>query len=716
MHLFKLLSIEFSKLASNKAILFSVIAALLVPVLYGGILLSATWGPYDNLSNLPVAVVNEDEGAISGEEAINVGDQLVSNLKEGNDLGWKFVSSTDAMRGLEQNDYYMAIIIPEDFSQRVTTVMEPNPQKLELEYIQNEGLNFLASSITKTATERIREKLANTITENYTSKVFTSLGDVSEGFEKAADGSARLSDGTSQLNDGTEKLLNSVTSKQSDITKLANGSQQLKDGTALLLEKLEGKSGDISKLADGSAELHDGTVRLKDGTSQILAGLQKAESGSEELKNGVASNLAPGARAVADGTVRLKGGSAELAAGAKELVAGLEKFGDANPSTKLPPYADSYNQIVEGAKRLSKGLDSLASKSVKLSDGAVKVSSGIDEKVVPGTAALHDGLNKLVAGQQKVDQGAGKLEDGAQQIEDGNAKVEKGWNDLIDGVSKLDIGAGKIADGNSAVDEGWQKLATGAEKLNDGAVKVNDGSEQLASGLKEGAEKTSGIETGDENVGMFSSPVQLKGKELNQYEHYRDSTAPYILTLGLFVGILIMSMFINFTRPAHISSLSWFITKFLKLASLAVVQAILLMMVVLFILKVNVTNPFGLIFFAIVVSIVFSAIVLFLASFGGNIGRFIAIGFVILQLSITGANLPIEMLPDNLRALSEYLPFTYSIAGFKSVITLDSISGMMWNMSILLTYLIVFAGLSYAVFLFKKQKTKEHQQNQVAVL
>ncbi|MCF6138494.1 YhgE/Pip domain-containing protein [Pseudalkalibacillus berkeleyi] len=713
MQLFKLISTEFSKLAANKGILFSVIAALLVPVLYGGILLSATWGPYDNLSNLPVAVVNEDQGAVSENESINVGSELVMNLKEGKNLGWKFVNSADAMRGLEQNEYYMAIIIPKDFSQRVTTVMEPDPQKLELEYIQNEGLNFLASKVTETASQRIREQLANTITENYTSKVFSSLGDVSEGFEKAADGSARLSDGTGQLNEGTEKLLNSVTTKQSDITRLADGSQQLKDGTSLLLEKLQGKSSDISKLADGSERLHDGTVTLKDGTGKLLNGLQKAETGSEELKNGVATNLAPGARKVADGTIRLKGGSAELAAGAEKLVAGLEEFGAKNPSTQVPPYDESYQKIIDGAKKISNGLNSLSSKSVKLSDGAVTVADGIDNKVVPGTAKLHDGLNQLVEGQQKIDNGAAKLEDGAQKVADGNGKVETGWNELITGVSKLDTGAGKIADGNEAVDEGWKKLSTGAEKLNNGAGKVNDGSEKLASGLKEGAEKTSGIETGDDNAGMFSSPVKLKSKSVNEYEHYRDSTAPYVLTLGLFVGILIMSLFIKFKRPAHTSSIDWFITKFLKLSSLAVVQAILLMLVVLFVLGVNVTNPIGLVFFAIVVSIVFSAIVLFLASLGGNIGRFLAIGFVILQLSITGANLPIEMLPNFHRSLSEFLPFTYSIAGFKSVITLNDLGGMITNMSILLTYLIIFAGLSYVVFLFKKQKAHKSKDADV---
>ncbi|GAM15779.1 YhgE/Pip domain-containing protein [Mesobacillus selenatarsenatis] len=96
MNWFSLFLAQMTQLASNKGVLYSVIAALLVPIVYGGILLSPDWGPYDNLSNLPVAVVNNDKGAMSGDEALNVGEDLVADLKKSNDLGWKFVDSEEA--------------------------------------------------------------------------------------------------------------------------------------------------------------------------------------------------------------------------------------------------------------------------------------------------------------------------------------------------------------------------------------------------------------------------------------------------------------------------------------------------------------------------------------------------------------------------------------------------------------------------------------------
>lgn len=704
MNLVKLFFNESAKLSANKAILCSIIAALLVPVVYSGILLSATWGPYDHLSNLPVAVVNNDRGAAAGDQAIHVGNDLIANMKEGKDLGWRFVNSTEAMKGLQNNEYYMAIIIPEDFSERVTTVLDPNPKKLELEYIQNEGLNFLASKVTETAAQKMREKLADTITQKYVTNMFASLGEVSEGFGEAADGSSKLLEGTDQLHKGTNELAASVTSKQSDISKLANGTRELKSGTGLLLHNLQGKSGDIHKLASGADQLHGGLVTLKSGSSQILDGLEKAEAGSEELKTGVSERLVPGSRKVADGTGRLKDGSSKLAAGADRLVAGLEEYKKANPTVNIGPY---YQQILDGAKEISSGLNNLSAKSVALNEGAVSVADGIAYNLAPGTVELNEGLNQLLAGQSKLDQGAAKLEAGAKQIADGNSAVDKGWNELISGVTKLDSGAAKISDGNSKVDEGWRKLSQGATKLNDGAGKLNEGSEKLTSGLKSGAEKTGKLNTENDNINMFSSPVKLKSKTVNEYEYYRDSTAPYVITLGLFVGILIMSLFINFKRPHFISGFNWFLVKFLHLAALSIGQAILLLITVLFVLKVNVSNPGGLILLSLIVSAAFAAIVLFLAALGGNIGRFIALGLVIMQLSITGANLPIEMLPENLRTISEYMPFTYSIAGFKSVITLNDFGTAIYNMTILLTFFIVFSLLAFLVFNFKGNRVQD---------
>ncbi len=223
---------RFASLRQSRGFWVSVIAVLLVPLLYGLIMLTPSWGPYDNLSNLPVAVVNNDAGTVNDGKEVNVGKDLEAKLKAGNDLGWEFVNSSQAQRGLKDNDYYMVIEIPEDFSRKVATVMDENPEKPELKYIQNEGLHFIAATATNTAIEKISNQLSNEITETYTETVFASLGDVEEGFSEGAEGAKKLNDGSVKLQDGTGTLLTSLTGKAGDINKLADGANQVAAGNA----------------------------------------------------------------------------------------------------------------------------------------------------------------------------------------------------------------------------------------------------------------------------------------------------------------------------------------------------------------------------------------------------------------------------------------------------------------------------------------------------
>ncbi|WP_240338367.1 YhgE/Pip domain-containing protein [Peribacillus alkalitolerans] len=273
MNAFRLLGMELSKLKEQKGLLFSLLGVLLIPLVYAAILLSSTWGPYDYLNNLPVAVVNKDQGAQSGDKPINVGEDLVADLKKTNTLGWEFVSDEEAKKGLDSQKYYMVIEIPEDFSQKVTTVLDANPQVPDLKYVQNEGLNFMAAQVTRSATEKIREQLGNKITETYASNLFSKFGDISSGFKSGADGSQKIYDGTSQLSNGTGQLLQSLTDKTADIQKLADGSEKAENGAGQLLSSIKGGTGDINKLAAGSKQIDQGAGQLKEGSGKVLVGL-----------------------------------------------------------------------------------------------------------------------------------------------------------------------------------------------------------------------------------------------------------------------------------------------------------------------------------------------------------------------------------------------------------------------------------------------------------
>jgi putative membrane protein len=353
-----------------------------------------------------------------------------------------------------------------------------------------------------------------------------------------------------------------------------------------------------------------------------------------------------------------------------------------------------FTMLAAGTTQLNASWNEMLVKIPVMADGAAKISAG-NQTVNTGWQTLTSGVTQLQAGTS--------------QIAAGNATVNTGWQQVSAGASKLHIGSTQISDGTAAVHTGWGELTAGATQINDGVGRIEEGSNELATKLGEGAEKTGAINTKDANISMFSSPVKTVGEKVNSYQYYRDSTAPYIISLALFVGMIIMSFFVDFKKPAEIpaSKVSWFAGKYMKLSIFAISQALLVSIFSLLIIQLQVTNVFSFILFSIFVSMTFMTIIFFLVAFAGNIGRFIGLALIVAQLSITGANLPIQMLPELYRNLSQYLPLTYTNAGFRAVISLDDISYLWANTGILFIYFAIFAVLALCVFLFSRKNIED---------
>ena len=95
-------------------------AVLIIPFMYSFFYLKAYWNPYGkgNIDNLPIAIVNLDEGS-RGKEIIN-------GIKEKNTLKLSITNSEKADSGLNDGTYYAVITIPKDFSDSINSVSTSN--------------------------------------------------------------------------------------------------------------------------------------------------------------------------------------------------------------------------------------------------------------------------------------------------------------------------------------------------------------------------------------------------------------------------------------------------------------------------------------------------------------------------------------------------------------------------------------------------------------
>ncbi|HFI0708650.1 TPA: YhgE/Pip family protein [Streptococcus suis] len=318
--------------------LITIIGIACVPALYNVSFLTSMWDPYGRLDQLPVAVVNQDQSATFQDKTLTIGDDMVDNMKESKSLDFHFVSEKDAESGLEEGDYYMVITLPEDLSEKASSLLTDQPEHLTISYQTSKGHSFVASKMGESAMEKLKASVSETITETYTSAVFDSMGEIQSGMVEAADGSQQLTDGASQLETGSQTL-------SSGLSTLSSSGQSL---------------------VTGANQLATGVVSYTDGVNQAASGSQTLSSGLTTYTNGVAS--------LASGAEQLNANSSQLIAGVGQLQSG----------------AGQVEQLVTGANQLQAGLEQLAS-STSLS---AEQSSQI-QALLTGLPQLQVAINQL---------------------------------------------------------------------------------------------------------------------------------------------------------------------------------------------------------------------------------------------------------------------------------------------------------------------------------
>ena len=274
-----------------------------IPALYNLIFLSSMWDPYGKISDLPVAVVNQDQSAEINGKSVNLGKDLADEMAKGNDLDYHFVSDSMAQKGLKDETYFMEIKIPSDFSKNAGSLVSDKPTSSTIHYQTSKGHNFIASKMSDSAMEKLKEKVSKNITETYTKTIFENLTTLASGVTKAADGSDQLVDGSQTLKSGSSDI-------SSNLDKLATSSLTFKDGADTLNVGIGQYMAGVSTLKDGSASLSQAVTQYTDGAAQLANGTNQLATGTASLAAGVSqlSNSNPKIQELLDGSAALSKG------------------------------------------------------------------------------------------------------------------------------------------------------------------------------------------------------------------------------------------------------------------------------------------------------------------------------------------------------------------------------------------------------------------------
>jgi len=371
---------EWKAIFKKPTFIIVMIGVSLIPALYNIIFLSSMWDPYGQVSDLPVAVVNNDKEASYNGNSMSIGKDMVSNLEQNKSLDFHFVDEEEGKKGLENGDYFMVVTLPSDLSEKASSILTDHPEQMQIDYQTSSGHSFIASKMSDSAMTQLKQSVSTNVTETYTKAFFNKMVDLKDGMSQAASGSEKLTDGANQLVAGSQTLTTNLHSLADSSLTFSNGTEQFTKGLSSYVSGVE-------QLHLGLGNFNSGLVTYTGAVSQLDSGLGQLSSKSPELVGGIN---------------QLYTGVESYTGGVSQLNAGLNQF-----SSGVSAYTNGVGSLATGANQLSNQSATLRMGVEQLSEGIQQLSSKLDasSEQKDQINQLSSGLNQLNQAIQNIDVG-----------------------------------------------------------------------------------------------------------------------------------------------------------------------------------------------------------------------------------------------------------------------------------------------------------------------
>ena len=683
----KMLQAEWKHLFNNKILLISMAVISFIPILYSGFFLGSIWDPYGQTKNLPVAFVNEDKGASLNGKSLNVGESVEKKLKDNHDLGWEFVSKQQADEGVNSGHFYAVVTIPSDFSQKAASITESEPQQAVINFTTTPAKNYIGSLVSNQAAAKVKSSVSEQITQAYAKGILENLDKLGIGLDTAANGASTLHDGLGRLQSGTQTYVGGVKQLAVNQQSLTGGLAQLSDGSRKLQAGLGQLSNNLPTESQLS-QLSDGMKQLQSGINQLNASVSNPSPALVAQQNKVETDAQTLVQTIQDSRSDL------LAAGGTLQTLGTQAAASGSDSTTISlPQISSISQAFTKTKA-----------------------------IIAQTGTLREDLQTLTqqlsAQQTQLQAGVSTLNNGVNQLAPNAITAFNGYNRVRFANNQLLVGSASLTNGLSEAKSGSQKLANGASLLEsrsgaliDGTSQLTNGADTLANKLADASNRIKIQPTGATTQQQIANPVKSEMTEKGNVPNYGYALSPYVLSLSLFVGALVLNVIypIRKTFSEQESAIRWWLSKASVAGMAAFMQATILMLVMVFFLGLTPEHPAHFIGAIYLTSFAYMSIVSLLVIVLDNPGRFLAMVLLVLQLGSSEGTFPIQTANGFFQAINPLVPMTYSIRALRQAISggLDNAfyGGSMW---VLAGFLLVANLLTIGFFTYRGKRKFAH--------
>ena len=650
---------DFKKIFTNSMAIILVVGLSLLPSLYAWFNIYNNWDPYGNTGRMKVAVINNDEGAEIKGIPLDIGSQIITNLKSNDSIDWQFVSQDEGLEGVKAGKYYAGIEIPEGFSKSFTSILTSDFKRPEITYYANEKKNAIATKIT--------DKVVQTVqTEVNESFVTTVVDLINQMFGTIIEESDNLNSGMfGTLQDELDQAKSSVIALQSTLTSFdkvmglisnLDTSINSKDLKSLLnnTNDVINDTSDVIKVTQASVDSISSTIDK--GFTDTAASLKEAAEIIKKTNGEVTESskivLNQALEYCADAKVKIE----DLANILTELNNSLTQPIDLittlvnnlnDASKQLDTVIADINAILNG--NFSGRVDEVANKILTISNTMSTSGSDFKQNIQPKLKETITSLLGTMADLSNVITGLDKDSPEINKVVSAlNQSVEAG-DSMMDSVNTL--------------------ISTFLGQLDDLSDKIDKLSDSDIVNAVVNITTQNGGDLGE----FLACPVIVNTDKVYGIETYGSAMAPFYSTLALWVGgtILVAIVKVDVKKKKEFHNLKpthEYFGRGLTFVLIAMIQGLIICLGDLFFLQIQCYHPIKFIFAGVLGSAVMTFLIYSFAYTLGDIGKALAIIMLVVQIGGAGGTFPIDVTPQFFISINPYLPFTFVIEAMRECV------------------------------------------------
>lgn len=659
----------------NVIAMIVIMGVTVVPCLYAWFNIAGSWDPYSNTGNLKVAVASVDDGYEGSLIPIrlNLGDQVLSSLRENTQMDWVFTSEENAVSGVQSGEYYAAIVIPKDFSSKMMSIFSEDIQKPKIVYYSNAKENAIAPKVTDKGASAIQKQINQTFIETVSDTALTALQSVSN--MAKATGSESIADNLSKNLQQMAGDLSSASATMQSFSHLTSSAQQLLTATSDSLDQAKSQTSSGKKAVNDTKTTFSSLNGALDGaTDSINSALSSGAGFYTQVSNTLDTAFdtqSKDASAVADTLNTLAGKIDNVTNAYTSLRDSIASIGTAHPelASLTEPIVAKLNSSITTQTDLRDKLNSTAT-SLKNSTTDLKTAKSELDALVNQSAQdvkqvqtdyesnLQDSLSSLSSSLSDVESNLGDL---MSQIGDG-----------VDGVSSLAKSA------NSDLTQIQSALNNSSSLLSDAAKKLTDASSKLDEMKQSGdySELQTLLSDNKEALTSFlATPVSLKTHQIYKIDNYGSSMAPFYSTLSIWIGGIVLVAMLKVTVSKkcleglhRVKTHQIYLGRYIIFLIVGLMQSTLIAAGDLWYLGIQCEHPFLFLLACWFSSIVYVNIIYTLTVSFGDIGKAASVVLLVMQVAGSGGTFPIEVAPKFFQMVYPLLPFVHSMAAMRETV------------------------------------------------